>query len=90
MSEDDLTPELGPSMNSIVLRWAPSLNICSKLKGQRKTIKIWIRYILGIKSIPPQSLGPGSGVTLTSDRHTSPPRNAIATPPAVVGGENFN
>ena len=26
-------------MNSVLLRWMPSLNIRSKLKGQRKTIK---------------------------------------------------
>ena len=39
VSEVKLTPELGPSMNSVLLRWTPSLNIRSKLKGQRKTIK---------------------------------------------------
>ena len=39
VSEVNLTPEPGPSMNSVLLRWAPSLNIHSKLKGQRKTIK---------------------------------------------------
>ena len=39
-SEVNLTPEpAGPSMNSALLRWAPSLKICCKLKGQRKTIK---------------------------------------------------
>ena len=39
VSEVNLTPEPGPSMNSILLRWVPSLNIRSKLKGQRKTKK---------------------------------------------------
>ena len=39
VSEDTLTPEPRPSMNSVLLRWTPSLNIHSKLKGQRKTIK---------------------------------------------------
>ena len=39
VSEVNLTSEPGPSMNSVFLRWAPSLNICSKLKGQPKTIK---------------------------------------------------
>ena len=29
--EVDLTPEPGPSMKSVLLQWAPSLNICSKL-----------------------------------------------------------
>ena len=35
----NLIPEPGPSMNSVSLRWAPSWNIRSKLKGQRKTKK---------------------------------------------------
>ena len=39
LSEVNLTPELGPSMDSVLLRWAPSLNIRKKLKAQRKTIK---------------------------------------------------
>ena len=39
VSDVNLTPELGPSMNSVLLRWGPSLNIRSKLKGQRKIIK---------------------------------------------------
>ena len=39
MSEVNLTPELWPSMNYVLLLWAPFLNIRSKLKGQRKTIK---------------------------------------------------
>ena len=39
VSEVNLTSELGSSMNSVLLRWAPSLNIHSKLKGQRKAIK---------------------------------------------------
>ena len=39
VSEVNLTPEPGPSMNSVLLRWTPSLNIRSKLKGQLKTIK---------------------------------------------------
>ena len=37
--EDTLKPEPGPSMNSDLLRWTQSLNIRSKLKGQRKNIK---------------------------------------------------
>ena len=39
VSEVNFTSELGPSMNSVLLRWTPSLNIRSKLKGQRKAIK---------------------------------------------------
>ena len=39
VSEDTLTPEPGLSMNSVLLRWMPSLNIRSKLKGQRKSGK---------------------------------------------------
>ena len=39
VSEVNLTPEPGPSMNSVLLQWTPSLNIHRKLKGQRKTIK---------------------------------------------------
>ena len=38
-SDVKLTSELGPSMNSVLLRWTPSINICSKLKGQCKTMK---------------------------------------------------
>ena len=39
MSDVKLTLEPGPSMNSVLLRWKPSLNIRNKLKGQCKTIK---------------------------------------------------
>ena len=38
--EDALTPEPGPSMNSVLLRWTPYLNIHSKLKGHSKTINL--------------------------------------------------
>ena len=39
VSEVKLTSKLGPSVNSDLLRWATSLNIRSKLKGQCKTMK---------------------------------------------------
>ena len=39
VSEVNLTPDPWPSMTSVLLLWGPSLNIRSKLKGQRKTIK---------------------------------------------------
>ena len=55
VSEVNLTPELGPSMNSVLLRWAPSLNIRSKLKGQRKTIKFGSDTSL-VPSLAPHSL----------------------------------
>ena len=54
-SEDTLTPEPGPSMNSVLLRWTPSLNIRSKLKGQRKTIKFGSDTSL-VPSLAPHSL----------------------------------
>ena len=55
VSEVKLTSELGPSLNSVLLRWAPSLDICSKLKGQRKTIKIGSDTSVG-PSLSPHSL----------------------------------
>ena len=39
LGQNGLTSEPGPSLNSVLLRWASSLNVRSKLKGQRKTIK---------------------------------------------------
>ena len=39
VSEVKLTFELRPSVNSVLLQWATSLNVRSKLKGQCKTIK---------------------------------------------------
>ena len=55
VSEDNLTPELRPSINSVLLRWAPSLNIRSKLNGQRKAIKFGSDTSVG-PSLPPHSL----------------------------------
>ena len=39
VSDVKLTSELGPSMNDVLLLWAPSLNLRCKLKEQCKTIK---------------------------------------------------
>ena len=55
VSEVNLTPEPGPSMNVVLLRWGPSLNIHSKLKGQRKTKKFGSDTSL-VSSISPHSL----------------------------------
>ena len=55
VSEVKLTSELGPSMNSVLLRWAPSLNIRSKLKGERKTLKFGSDTSL-VPGLPPHSL----------------------------------
>ena len=54
VSEVNLTPKLGPSMNYVLLRWAPSLNIRRKLKGQRKTIKFGSDTSL-VPTLPPCS-----------------------------------
>ena len=55
--EVNLTPELGPTMNSVLLRWAPSLNIRtgSKLKGQYNTVKFGSDTSLA-PSLAPHSL----------------------------------
>ena len=55
VSDVKLTPEPGPSMNSVLLRWTPSLNIRSKLKGQCKTIKYGSDIPLGTWPTSPQS-----------------------------------
>ena len=54
VSEVNLTPEPRPSMNSVLLRGTPSLNIHSKLKGQRKTIKFG-SYTSLVPTLPPCS-----------------------------------
>ena len=55
VSEVNLTPEVGPSMNCVLLRWAPSLNICSKLNGQHRTIQFGSDTSL-VPSLAPHSL----------------------------------
>ena len=55
VSEVNLTSELGPSMSSVLLRWTPSLNKRSKLKGQRKTVKFG-SYTSLVPSLEPHSL----------------------------------
>ena len=55
VSDLNLTLELMPSMNSVLLRWAPSLIIRSKLKGQRKSIKFG-SYTSLVPSLAPHSL----------------------------------
>ena len=55
VSEVNLTSELGPSMNYVLLRWTPSLNKRSKLKGQRKTVKFG-SYTSLVPSLAPHSL----------------------------------
>ena len=56
VSEVNLTPELGPCMTFVLLRWVPSLNIRRKLKGQRKTIKFGSDTSL-VPTLSPHSLG---------------------------------
>ena len=46
-----MCPRTVPTMNSVLLWWAPSLNICSKLQGHSKIGKNPIRHILATWSI---------------------------------------
>ena len=55
VSEVKLTSKLGPSLNSVLLRWGPSLNIRSKLKGERKTLNFGSDTSL-VQDLPSHSL----------------------------------